>query len=96
VDTHLDHKVGRTAELTLTPSHLPGGPGPETIQSATVQVAYDDGTTWVDQPVKKTADGWRTQLDAPAGAEHVTLRAGATDSAGNSVEQTIDRAFGLR
>jgi pimeloyl-ACP methyl ester carboxylesterase len=43
-----------------------------------------------------TKDGWTTGLRAPKSAQNVTLRTGAKDAYGNSVEQTITRAFGLK
>ncbi|WP_329189661.1 hypothetical protein [Actinacidiphila glaucinigra] len=41
------------------------------------------------------SDG-RFRLDAPGKASFVSLRASAKDDAGNSVKQTVIRAFGLR
>ena len=58
-----------------------------------VEVSYDDGATWK----KLNADhrgGFR--LDAPRKAAFASLRVTGTDSAGNSVEQTVIRAVGLR
>lgn len=95
VDTDLSHRAARSAELTITPSHLPGGPSTKAIRAATLEVSYDDGVTWVSRRMHHTRNGWTTELRAPKGAQHVTLRAGARDSHGNSVEQTITRAFGL-
>lgn len=56
-------------------------------------MSYDDGRTW-----RKTACGHdgRFKLSAPKQARFVSLRAGAHDSAGNAVTQTVIRAFGLR
>ncbi|GAB7039244.1 MULTISPECIES: S8 family serine peptidase [Catenuloplanes] len=96
VDTGLDRRAARNTTLTVTPSHLPGGPATSSIGSVTVAVSYDDGRTWTEQRVRRTAAGWTTELRAPAGAEAVTIRAGARDAHGNAVEQTITRAFGLR
>ncbi len=96
VDTDLQHRASRSAELTIVPSHLPGGPSARTIRSATLDVSYDDGLTWVSQRMHQTREGWTTSLRAPRSAQHVTLRAGARDSQGNRVEQTITRAFGLK
>lgn len=66
-----------------------------TIETLTVDASYDDGETW--QEVSLTADGgtWVASLDHPAGAGYVSLRARAGDSAGNSVEQTVIRGYGL-
>jgi subtilisin family serine protease len=62
----------------------------------TVRASYDDGATW--RPVRLIASGdqWLAVLSHPADARFVSLRATATDSAGNSVDQTIIRAYGLK
>jgi subtilisin family serine protease len=96
VDTDASGKADRSAKLTLTPSHLPGGPDSHAIHSAALDVSYDDGVTWHEQRLDQTHDGWRTKLRAPATAQHVTLRATAKDAYGDSVEQTIVRAFALK
>ncbi|GAA0459515.1 peptidase [Paractinoplanes deccanensis] len=96
VDTDITHRASRTAAITVVPSHLPGAPSTKTIRSATLDVSYDDGVTWVTQRLRRTGDGWTTTLRAPRNAQHVTLRTGAEDRYGNSVEQTITRAFGLK
>lgn len=89
-------RAGRRAELTLTPLHLPSVVDSGRIGTATLDVSYDDGATWSRASLDHDRKGWTTKLRAPDGARAVTLRAGARDSAGNSVSQTIVRAFGLR
>ncbi|MFE2092451.1 hypothetical protein [Streptomyces sp. NPDC059460] len=56
----------------------------------------DDGATWQRSELDRDGSGWRTALHAPESAGFVTLRVTARDAAGNSVSQTITRAFGLR
>jgi hypothetical protein len=69
---------------------------PETTLTAlSVDASFDDGRTW--QPVTVTLDGPATataSITHPSGARHVSLRANATDSAGNTVVQTVIRAYG--
>jgi hypothetical protein len=96
VDTDTSGKASRSAKLTLTPSHLPGGPDSKAIRSAGLDVSYDDGATWHEQRLDQTHDGWQTKLRAPATARYVTLRATAKDAYGDSVEQTIVRALALK
>ncbi|MET8547655.1 hypothetical protein [Micromonospora zamorensis] len=48
------------------------------------------------QLLNRHGDGWRTSLAAPAKARFVSLRTAARDAAGNTVSQSISRAFGLR
>lgn len=59
-------------------------------------VSYDDGTTWHHATLKHIGDDWKTVLHAPAGSGYVTLRTSAHDDQGNSVTQSITRAFGLK
>ncbi|MEU4244776.1 S8 family serine peptidase [Actinoplanes sp. NPDC026619] len=96
VDTDLSHRASRSAEITVRPSQLRGVPSANVIRAATLDVSYDDGASWVSQHMRLTKDGWTTDLRAPKSAQHVTLRAGARDAYGNSVAQTITRAFGLK
>ncbi|WP_218854647.1 S8 family serine peptidase [Paractinoplanes atraurantiacus] len=96
VGTDITHRASRSTAITVTPSHLTGGPSTKAIRTVTLDVSYDDGATWVHQRLHQTKDGWTTDLRAPRNAQHVTLKAGAKDAYGNSVEQTITRAFGLK
>ncbi|ADJ47321.1 hypothetical protein AMES_5496 [Amycolatopsis mediterranei S699] len=66
------------------------------ITSLTVRVSYDDGGTWQTVPVQHGGGQWLAGLRHPAGAAFVSLRATATDSAGNTVDQTIIRGYRLR
>lgn len=96
VDTDLAGRADRHAGLTVTASQLPG------VRSAvgkpTVDLSYDDGKTWQRAELGRDGrgEGWRTSLRAPKGAKFVSLRVGATDHDGDSVTQTLTRAFGLR
>jgi hypothetical protein len=89
-------KAKRHADLVVTPAHLQGGPSSDTIQKVSLDVSYDDGVTWHQAALSHTDQGWSTRLNAPAGAQFVTLRASASDTQGNSVVQDITRAFGLK
>ena len=54
------------------------------------EVSYDEGTTW--QPTKAVG-GTHLSLKHPAKAGSVSLRAKLTDRAGNTLVQTIERAY---
>ncbi|MGW4787067.1 S8 family serine peptidase [Streptomyces sp. NPDC004230] len=105
VTTDFSGKADRDAVFTIKPAK-PSGEWPKAyadlppaaFHDGTLQLSYDDGATWHRAQLTRTSDGrgWRTELNAPKGARFVTLRAGATDSDGNAVEQTIVRAFGLK
>ncbi|MEU8288163.1 S8 family serine peptidase [Micromonospora sp. NPDC048905] len=96
VDTDVDGRAKRNADLTVTALHLPTATEASAIRTVTLEVSYDDGATWQHAKLQHKGDGWRTRIDAPRTAGFVTLRATARDARGNSVEQRITRAFGLR
>jgi subtilisin family serine protease len=58
-----------------------------------VAVSYDEGTTWQQVPVTARHT---VVLHHPANATSVSLRASATDRDGNTVKQTVIRAYLLR
>lgn len=68
-----------------------------TLTALTVDASFDDGRTWrpvavtLDQPTSATA-----AVTHPSGSRYVSLRAHATDSAGNTVTQTVIRAYRSR
>ena len=72
------------------------GATPAELDGLELEVSYDDGAIW--RPVKLLGNGTDRHaiLHHPARPGYVSLRASATDSAGNSVEQTILRAYSLR
>jgi hypothetical protein len=76
------------------PVRVEPAPGEDTgeVTSPTVEVSFDDGETWRRAPVL-TGHVFRWH---PRGEGFVSLRATATDTAGNTVEQTAIRAYGIR
>ncbi|MEJ3742981.1 S8 family serine peptidase [Actinomycetes bacterium KLBMP 9797] len=67
-----------------------------TLKSVTVQASYDDGKTWRKVPLAGSGVDRVALLQHPSGAGYVSLKAAAADSAGNTVEQTIIRAYALK
>jgi hypothetical protein len=66
------------------------------VKTLTVDVSVDDGQTWTrTRLIRVTQTRWLAVVRTPA-ASHVSLRASSTDTAGNTVEQTITRAYGLK
>ncbi|WP_328501234.1 S8 family serine peptidase [Streptomyces sp. NBC_00457] len=55
-------------------------------------VSYDDGASWKEAKVRKG----KAEIKHPKGAEFVSLRVQASDGAGNQVDQTVLRAYGLK
>ncbi|MFE7329257.1 S8 family serine peptidase [Streptomyces sp. NPDC057565] len=94
VNTDKAGRANRHAGLTVAASHLPGTTA--AIGKPSLAISYDDGATWQRPELDRDGSGWRTALHAPKSAGFVTLRVTARDAAGNSVSQTITRAFGLR
>ncbi|WP_203996856.1 S8 family peptidase [Virgisporangium aurantiacum] len=62
-------------------------------RTLTVEVSFDDGATWRRAPVVRSGQHGVVLLRHPAKAGFVSLRAASTDTAGNSVKQTIIRAY---
>ncbi|WP_439423108.1 S8 family serine peptidase [Saccharothrix sp. HUAS TT10] len=73
-----------------------GVAGAEGVAEPAVQVSFDDGATWRPVPLLKVGARWLAAVVHPAGARFASLRAQARDAAGNSVDQTITRAYALR
>jgi subtilisin family serine protease len=64
-------------------------------RSLRVDVSYDDGRTWRPAEVRRRGAGWEATVRHPTGGGFVSLRAVAADASGNTVEQTIIRAYRL-
>jgi subtilisin family serine protease len=60
-----------------------------------VDVSQDDGTTWKPARVIPSGDVWSVLVEHESDARFVSLRASAEDLDGNTVEQTIIRAYEL-
>jgi hypothetical protein len=61
-----------------------------------VETSYDDGRTWTRAATARKGGGFTATVERPSqvrGDAYVTLRVTATDAAGNSVRQTVDRAY---
>jgi subtilisin family serine protease len=65
------------------------------VGNVTLDVSFDDGASWKAVHVKREGFRWVADLDHPMRAAYVSLRASATDFSGNSVEQTVIRAYAL-
>ena len=96
ISTDLAGRAHRRTDLSVTASHLPGAAEPGTINAVTLEISYDDGTTWHTTKLRRSGGEWRAQLDAPAKSQYATLRTTARDTKGNSITQTVARAFGIQ
>ena len=77
----LDRQVGAAAAAT---------------RSLTVQASFDDGKTWHHLVVVRSGEKAVALIQHPRGSGFVSLRASAADTAGNTVRQTITRAYRYR
>ncbi|MFG1885585.1 S8 family serine peptidase [Micromonospora sp. NPDC049102] len=87
VNGHRPHQLGVTLRQ-------PGGVTGPKGTSISLQVSFDDGVTWRNVPTK--GSGTRYTAIVPAGRGTVSLRVHAADRAGNTIDQTVLRAYGLR
>lgn len=96
LNTAPDH---RAYLFTIDIGHQPGVDGPP-ITSADTWASFDDGATWHRIINLRLGSGKRLvimphpKLADTSGA--VSLRVSARDAAGNTIDQTIIRAYGLR
>ncbi|AJF67922.1 S8 family peptidase [Streptomyces vietnamensis] len=87
-------EAGQKITLTAT-GH--GGYTPAALVSAALSYSYDGGTTWTEAPVARHDGTWTATVDhSAASGRQVTLRAELTDANGNSVRQTVTRAYDVR
>ncbi|WP_433535602.1 S8 family serine peptidase [Micromonospora sp. CA-249363] len=88
--------AGRSFLVPVRVQRQPGAPAAG-VQGLTVDVSYDGGKTWDRAKLIRTsADDWSALVRHPAGPGHVSLRATARDTAGNTVTQRIIQAYRLR
>jgi subtilisin family serine protease len=89
--------AGLLNTFTLDVGHQPGvdGPGIKTVHA---WVSYDDGAKWQQIPLVPLGNGkvLATVPQPKLASGAVSLRVSATDTAGNSIDQTILRAYGLK
>lgn len=78
--------VVHAVPVTVTPQ---AGAAVGSPASLTVEASFDDGATWRQVPVV----GGAAKIPHPRGGGFVSLRATAADSAGNTVTQTVIRAY---
>ncbi|MGW1057073.1 S8 family serine peptidase [Micromonospora rubida] len=99
VDVNNRAKAGSRFDIDLTVRH-PNGLSGLAVRNAKLWVSYDDGVTWKSADVdrKRTGQFESTVRHPKLAATNgfVSLRVQATDADGNTVEQTVTRAYQLR
>ncbi|MEU3166677.1 hypothetical protein [Streptosporangium sp. NPDC006930] len=88
LDAHNSAPGGRTYSVPVTVRQQAGS-GAGKPRDLAVEVSYDDGATWSRTKVHNGA----VTLRHPAAGGFASLRATSTDTAGNTVEQTVIRAY---
>ncbi|HEY1916170.1 MAG TPA: hypothetical protein VGH27_11415 [Streptosporangiaceae bacterium] len=87
--------AGGTHTFTVSAFHEAGDNGPA-ITHAKVQVSFDDGTTWAPATVTGQGGGdYSVTVNQPDTSGYVSVRVTLTDAAGDSLQQTIIRAYAL-
>ncbi|MEU7027922.1 S8 family serine peptidase [Streptomyces sp. NPDC046275] len=70
---------------------------PAALSTVALSYSYDGGTTWTAAPVSRQGDAWTATVHhAGAAGRQVTLKTEMTDARGNSVTQTVVRAYDVR
>ncbi|MDQ0596214.1 hypothetical protein QF037_000559 [Streptomyces canus] len=84
--------AGRAFRLPLT-VRRPAGAERTPVTRLTLQVSYDDGRTWKTVHVTRHGTTADALLHHPGHAGYASLRIAAADKAGNTVNQTVIRAY---
>ncbi|RLP96170.1 peptidase [Micromonospora sp. BL4] len=69
------------------------GAAPGRTTSLTVEASFDDGRTWRKLSVLRSGEKAVAWVHNPAGTGFVSLRSAAKDTSGNTVKQTVIRAY---
>ncbi|MFE5108298.1 S8 family serine peptidase [Streptomyces sp. NPDC056663] len=100
VDTDLkgDVRGGSRLPVGISAEYVKGAPDTGTIGGGSLEVSYDDGTTWQKVALKKSGRGtaWTGEIAVPDGAQYISFRAGTSDDRGGAVKQEIIRAVGVK
>jgi hypothetical protein len=86
--------AGRTFRLDLP---IVGGSGAYGVRSLSVDVSYDDGKTWRKATVARNSVGewYATVVHPDRPGAYTSLRTSLVDDAGNRLDMTSIRAYGL-
>ncbi|MEU6074063.1 S8 family serine peptidase [Micromonospora sp. NPDC047074] len=90
----LNRAPAGTFSFPVYVEHQPGSVKNRTVRELTMEASFDDGATWTPVSVRRHGNDWTAQLANP-GSGTVSLRAVAVDRYGNSVRQTVLRAYGV-
>ncbi|GAA0930027.1 S8 family serine peptidase [Nonomuraea longicatena] len=94
LDDHNRAKPGSTTTIPIWTERNPGATKAQ-VKSLRLEMSADDGATWTTVPVKAAGPHWAARIANPAAAGFVSLRASATDGNGDTVTQTVRRAYAI-
>ncbi|MFM9588610.1 S8 family serine peptidase [Streptomyces scabiei] len=92
VDLHSTAPAGRAFRLPLTVQR-PTTAERWAVTRLALQVSYDDGRTWKTVPVTRRGTTGSALLHHPNRTGYASLRISAADKTGNTVTQTVLRAY---
>jgi subtilisin family serine protease len=84
--------AGKAATLGLAVTRQKNSSA-KAVKTLTVDVSYDDGKTWKKAVVKGSGASWTIGVTHPKAAGFASLRVLLTDKDGNTLKQTIKRAY---
>jgi hypothetical protein len=90
--------LNRVPAATVVPLTIgrQAGSGSSAIASVQAWISYDDGKTWKAGAPRGAGTTWFLPVIGGKSGGFVSLRVKATDKAGNSVDETIVRAYEIR
>ncbi|MDX3186869.1 S8 family serine peptidase [Streptomyces sp. MN03-5084-2B] len=92
VDEQSRAPAGKPFVLALTAQRQPGS-GEFRLADLRVETSTDDGAKWTSVPAARIGNGGLAVVHNPPGEGFVSLRITARDTEGNSVTQTVLRAY---
>ncbi|MDQ7803094.1 S8 family serine peptidase [Amycolatopsis sp. A133] len=92
VDDQSRAPAGKPFVLALTAQRQPGA-GEFRLAELRVESSADDGTTWTAVPAVRLGNGGLAVVRNPPGEGFVSLRITARDGQGNTLTQTVIRAY---
>jgi hypothetical protein len=84
--------AARRDRILIVPLAVEHAPGSGAVTTVTAEVSHDDGRTWKRTPVTGTGDN-RTAVVRHTAAGFASWRVTATDTDGNTLTQTVVRAY---
>lgn len=94
VDLANQVRGGRRETLGFT-VRLPDGLRDLDVERFEAWVSFDDGATWVELEIQGRRGSYSAPVRHPGAGGHVSLRVQAEDGDGNTLTQTVERAYGI-